>query len=173
MNKTKAAILLGIVLLASAFLAIQANATYYPPSDKYFLTLDKTTVQLGESVTATAKALDTQIVRVKFTWIDPTGTPAFTETITTFTNGSQYQEHYSWRNIRWAKSTFEPTSLGQWTVRAEFLDEQNFLWWTWDEIVDTKTTSFNVVPEVPLIGTAGVAVAMVLGLTVFKKKQKQ
>ncbi len=181
MNKTKTAILLGIILLATSMIALQANATP-SPTDKYSITTDKTTIQLGESITATAKAIDTyvdwseiKIVRVNFTWIDPAGNPVFKETVNTFTNGSQYQETswpYHWRNIRWAKSTFEPTSMGDWTVKAEFIDEQGWCWCTHDVTVATRTTTFNVVPEVPLLGTAGVAVAMVLGLTVFKKKQK-
>jgi hypothetical protein len=173
MNKTKAAILLGIVLLAASFLAIQANATP-APSEKYFIVTDKTELQLGDSVTATAKALDYQIVKVNFTWIDPAGNPVFKETVNVFTNGSLYFDYsvYANRYIRWAQSTFEPTSMGEWTVKAEFIDEQGWCWCIHDVTVATRTTSFNVVPEVPLLGTAGIAVAMVLGLTVFKKRQK-
>ncbi|MGD6808975.1 MAG: hypothetical protein ACQCN3_04680 [Candidatus Bathyarchaeia archaeon] len=118
-------------------------------------------VQLDDPVTVTATTNNGQIDKVRFTWFDPTGTPVFTETKSV--SGSNHV----------ATSTFTPNALGDWIVKADFLDKQGCCCCCSYKTLETRTTSFNVVPEVPLIGTAGIAVAMVLGLAFYKKRALQ
>ncbi|XHH10064.1 MAG: hypothetical protein ACFCUE_05380 [Candidatus Bathyarchaeia archaeon] len=118
-------------------------------------------VQIGNPVTATATTTDAKVDKVRFTWYDPAGTP--------FTTDPQSVSGPS----RMATSTFTPDALGDWTVKAEFLDKQGCCCCCHYKTVATRTTSFNVVPEVPLIGTAGIALAMAVGLIFYKKRTPQ
>ncbi len=165
MNKTKAAILLGIILLVSSCLALQVNAH----SKWYTITNDAAGgVQLGNPVTVTATTNNEEIVKISFNWTNPAGDLAFP--IETTNVQWKWQDGHK---VYYATSIKTPNAIGDWIVEAEFIDEQGYCWCKEYKTIATRTTSFNVVPEVPLLGTAGVAIAMVLGLTVYKKKQKQ
>ena len=124
-------------------------------------------VPSGTSVTVTAMTTDKSVDVVTFIWKNPAGQIVFTETKQVWTNGTTYND----KLVRYAQSTFEPNAIGDWGVQAKFLDVHRFCIWTWTERVARRATSFNVIPEVPIIGTAGASVAMVLGFT-YKTRKK-
>jgi hypothetical protein len=175
MNKIKTAILLAAILLVSSSLTMLASAT---PSDNegslnsgYYVTNNYhgIDVSLGTTVTVTAMSTDSHVDYVKFIWKNAAGDVIYEDKVNVYTNGTKYNG----KLIRYANSTHTPNSLGDWGVQAKFYDKNGGCYGGHDTRLATKATSFNVVPEVPILGTAGVAAAMVLGLTVFKAKKKQ
>ena len=174
MNKIKTAILLGVLLLVSSNLIILANATTTPNEGSlnsgYAVTNNYhgTDVAPGTPVTVTAMTTNSQVDFVTFIWKNAAGQVKYQENVKVFTNGTTYNGHL----VRYAISTHSPDSLGDWGVQAKFYDKIGFCHCSYDMRLATRSTSFNVVPEVPLLGTTGIAVAMVLGLTIYKKKQQ-
>jgi hypothetical protein len=73
--------------------------------------------------------------------------------------------------VYYATSTFTPETMGDWGVQAKFLDVHCICRCIWVEKVARRATSFNVIPEIPIIGTAGAGIAMVAGFT-YKIKRK-
>jgi hypothetical protein len=118
-------------------------------------------VPMGATVIATAKTNNSQVDHIQFIWIDPNGHTVKTETKTVTFDGTHYK----------AESNYVPTILGLWTVKAKFLDQNGFLHCCCDETVETKKTTFFVVPEIPLIGTAGASIAMFAGLAIKMKRK--
>jgi hypothetical protein len=121
----------------------------------------------GASVIVTAMTTDHRVDKVIFIWKDPSGHTAWTDTVSVFHNGTTYNGI----EIYYAISTHTPSVLGDWGVQAKFINVVGFCWWTFDCKVACRATSFNVIPEVPIIGTAGASIAMVLGLA-YKMKRK-
>lgn len=167
--KTKILTLLAMVALFACFVSTVAA------QDTNSYTLVKTSpavpdnqVPLGSTVVMTAETSNTAVNTVVFNWYAPGNYPngpvAFTSTDSDGSDGFT--------------STYVVNSPGQWTVNCTF--ER---WYTvgggqvqkyiYDESVLTVTTLTNifVLPEYPLIGTAGIGVAMLLALLVFRKKQ--
>lgn len=124
-------------------------------------------VPSGATVVVTTMTTDCSVDTVTFVWKNPAGQVVFTETKQVCTNGTKYNG----KLIRYANSTFAPNSYGDWGVQAKFLDVHRFCRCTWTEKVAKRATSFNVIPEVPLIGTAGASIVMLSGLT-YKLKRK-
>jgi hypothetical protein len=173
LNKTKAAILIGIILLISSNLVMLANATSDGEgslSSGYAVTNNYhgQNVPFGADVIVTAMSTNSQVDEVRFIWKDPAGQVVWDETINVFHNGTTYNG----KLVYYAISTHKPGAIGDWGVQAKFYDEINYCWMDFDIRLATRATSFNVVPELPLIGTAGASVAMVLGLALFKAKRK-
>ena len=180
MNKIKTIILLGIVLLISSNLVILANATTNNGggtlNDGYSITNNYhgQAVPMGAEVIATAMTTDHRVDEVQFIWKNPAKQTVFVETVEVYTNGSTFLDnHGNLKLIYYANSSYTPGTLGDWCVKAKFYDEVGFCLWEFDILLATRATSFNVIPEVPLLGTAGVSIAMVLGLGIFKVKRKQ
>lgn len=175
MNKVKTALLLAVTLLISSSLVMLANAT--PTNNEGSLNSGFAVtnnyhgkdVPSGTLVTVTAMSTDRDVDYVIFTWKNAAGDVVYEDTVNVFTNGTKFNG----KNIRYAISMHAPNSLGDWGVQARFYDKYHGYKCGHDTRLATRATSFNVVPEVPLLGTAGIAVAMVLGLTVFKAKKKQ
>ncbi len=120
---------------------------------------------MGRPVKVTALSTNSHVDYVVFIWKNATGQLKYQETVQVFTNGTKYDG----KLVRYAISTHTPDSLSEWGVQAKFYDN-NGCCSSCDTRLATKATSFNVVPEVPLLGTAGIAFVMVVGLTVFKSK---
>ena len=172
MNKIKTAILLGVLLLVSSNLIILANATTSEGSlnSGYAVTNNYhgKDVAPGTPVTVTAMTTNSHVDFVTFIWKNAAGQVKYQEKVNVFTNGTTYEG----KLVRYAISTQSPDSLGDWGVQAKFYDKIGFCHCSYNLRLATRATSFNVVPEVPLLGTAGIAAAMVIGLTVYKKKQQ-
>ncbi|MGD6808969.1 MAG: hypothetical protein ACQCN3_04650 [Candidatus Bathyarchaeia archaeon] len=172
MKKVGIIILLGAILLLSSNMLLMANAASdegslnsgYAVTNNYHGKV----VQLGTPVTVTAMSTDSHVDYVVFIWKDASGNVKYQETVSVFTNGTTYNG----KLVKYAVSTQAPDSLGDWGVQAKFYDQSNCCC-TCDTRLATRATSFNVIPEVPILGTAGIAFAMVLGLTVFKTKKHQ
>jgi hypothetical protein len=120
----------------------------------------------GANVIVTATTTDPDVVSVVFIWHDATGTEQWRETVPV--NSGQAQ---------CSSKPGEPSSLGDWGVQAYFVatsgghSDHDI-----DHIVSQKATSFmvvtqNVVPEVPILGTAGIAGAMAIGLAAKLKRK--
>jgi hypothetical protein len=174
MNKTRASILLGILLLFSSSALLFANATTTPNqnslSSGYAITnnYQGKDVPLGTSVNVTAMTTNCDVNFVTFIWKNAAGVIVYQEDVYVHTNGTRYNGQL----VKYASSVQVANSLGDWTVIGKFYDEHGFWFWTCDDLLATRSTSFNVVPEVPLLGTAGIAAAMALGFTVYKKKKQ-
>lgn len=115
----------------------------------------------GTLVTATAGTTDPNVKHVTFQWKYPNGTIAYKEKdVPVWSNGSRYDG----KLIYYATSSFVPTVVGDWGVKALF---------TGSDVIAQKSTSFNVVspfnvvPDLPLVGTAGALVTMLFGLGFF------
>ncbi|MBN1244245.1 hypothetical protein JXA31_01465 [Candidatus Bathyarchaeota archaeon] len=126
-------------------------------------------VPSGAKVVVTAMTTDWSVDKVTFIWKNPAGQVVFSETKQVYTNGTKY----AGKLIRYANSTFEPNAFGDWGVQAKFLDVHRICRCIWTEKVAKRATSFNVIPEVPIIGTAGASIAMLLGLTYKLKRKSQ
>ena len=126
----------------------------------------------GAQVVVTALTIDDRVDKVRFIWRNAAGQVIWDETVNVFENGTTYNDDGTPRVIRYAKSIHSPNTLGDWGVQAKFLDRQGWSRWTYTVRLATRATSFNVIPEIPVIGTAGASIAMLLGL-VYKAKRKK
>ena len=130
----------------------------------------------GTPVTVTAGTLDPNVVNVTFRWHEPpdgNGPVRWEDTVEIFTNNTFGE----WNNgttaeIRYAENTHHPDVLGDWGVQAFFRDSTGKDKANLTDVIKTKATSFNAVPDVPY-GTIGAAAVMLiaLGLFVIKKRR--
>lgn len=167
------------IILAASFLVF-VNIVYAPWSTLgtgYAITSDHHGIDVfpGTPITVTAGTLDPTIVQVTFKWHMPNGTDRWAVTVPVSSNGTTGE----WNDgtvalILVAQSTQVPDVIGDWGVQAFFQDSTGREKAGLDDVVKIKATSFNVVPEIPLIGTAGSILAMLLGLRfyIIKKKHK-
>ena len=122
-------------------------------------------VQLGTSVTSTANTTNCDIDKVNFTWTDPSGQIVETQVpVTKYYKNGQYV--YSL-----AVSTRILDKIGDWCVKAEFIDMQGVGCHKVDKVIACRTQYFQVIPEIPMIGTVGASAAMLSGFA-FKLKRK-
>jgi hypothetical protein len=162
MKKSVLTTLVLIVLFCSS-LAL-AHAT-----DPNTYTITKTSpadpINPGSTVTMTAGTSNILVNTVVFEWYAPGDYPAgpiaYTSTDSTPSDGFT--------------SSLSVSANGEWTVVATFgrvlLGQDKIIYAdpiTWHFSVGN---TFFVVPEYPLIGSAGVFIAMLLGLIVFKRKE--
>jgi hypothetical protein len=123
----------------------------------------------GAAVIATAKTTNRDIDQVTFIWINPANQTVWTKTVPVQFDGT----YYDYKKVYSATSTYTPEALGDWTVKAEFIDQGGHSHRCCTSKVPRRATSFNVVPEIPLIGTAGASIAMFAGLAVKMKRKPQ
>ena len=130
----------------------------------------------GTEVVATAMTINPEVTQVTFLWKNPAGQIAFQETVAVFQNGTtgsgqvkgtQYEDVA----VSFAISEYTPQALGDWAVQALFQDSSGDTCQTMSWVLGIRATSFNVIPEIPLLGTAGAAIAMIAGFT-YKIKRK-
>ena len=143
-------------------------------------------VPVGESVTVWAGTTDSNVVEVLFRWRYPDDS-VFTEVTvpldgpytTPLVPAGVPQEIRDWANdhpgrlVYYANDTQTPDALGDWGITAFFRGPGGRTKAGVDETIMIRATSFEVVPEVAIIGTAGAAVAMLLGLGLFHRKNSQ
>ncbi len=155
MNKAKIAILVTTVLLLCSTFELYANAI----SEYTYNVTKNSEVQLNQPLTVTATTNNPNVGKVRFTWLNPASQTVKVETVSVTTVGTNQV----------ANSSFTPSTLGDWIVKAEFVDVRNYISFLGTTTIESRTT-FNVVPEVPLIGTAGASLAMVIGLIFCRKR---
>ncbi len=155
MNKQKILLIsiMGIVMIFSAVAVANATSNYY------LLTCPTTDVSVFSDVTVTARSDDGRVETVTFYWFSPDGYE-FHETVDVHDEGTD----------KVATSTHNVDLLGYWTVAAVFRGNGG-AWWC-NGVWKLRCCHFNVIPEVPLIGTVGASAAMALGLAAFKLKRK-
>jgi hypothetical protein len=161
--KTK--ILTAIALIALMACMISTATAAVPPYDVYKVS-PADPVHLGDTVTLAATTSNSHVNTVVFKWYAPgdypSGSAAFTSTDGssadgfTSTNPDPIDKPGRWIVV----ATFEKmTSMGLKPIEDDPVIYQ----------VDVNG-DFFVLPEYPLIGSAGVFVAMGLGLLFFKRK---
>lgn len=128
----------------------------------------------GMPVTVSAGTLDSRVTHITFRWHMPNDTARWEITVPVYTNGTTGQ----WNNgstalIRYANDTQTPDVLGDWGVQAFFRDSAGSEKAGLTNVIKVRATSFNTVPEIPIIGTAGAAVAMLLGLGFFMTRRRK
>jgi hypothetical protein len=124
-------------------------------------------VPVASDVTVTAMTTDPTITQVAFLWENPGGQIVWNEIIDVHPNGTTYNG----KLVYYADSTHDPADLGDWGVHALFLDSDGKTIQGIENVIAIRSTSFNVIPEIPILGTAGASIAMVAGFT-YKMKRK-
>ncbi len=114
-------------------------------------------VPYGATVVVTATTDDPGITQVTFLWKDAAKNVRFTDVVSVSGESAQ--------------SSHQPDSLGDWGVQTFFQGPDGTTKEGIDLTVKIRATSFNVVPEIPILGTAGASTAMILGLA-YKLKRK-
>jgi hypothetical protein len=159
---------LTLLLATSTAMIAHAAPTEGSLNSGYYVTTNwhGINVPTGTEVTATAKTTDHHVDKVTFIWKNPAGQTIWTDTVPVQPDGT-----YNGKTVYSASSTHKPEEHGNWTVEALFLDEYSFFIFTWTETVTMQATLFFVVPEIPIIGTAGASIAMFAGLAIKMKRR--
>lgn len=142
-------------------------------------------VPIGQVVVVTAGTTDPDVTHVRFIWRNSSEAVVWDETITIDgplktpnvpTNVPQEVIDWAVENqditYWYAQSSHIPNALNEWSVQAIFYNatrpkgnsKVNFV---------IRATSFNVIPDAPVVGTAGLVLAMIFGLGLFKFKKNQ
>jgi len=172
------------VLLTGLFLAVVniAHAQWSELSSGYAITTNwhGKIVPLGESVTVWAGTTDSNVQEVLFRWKRPDNTTFFEVSVLVlgpFTTPNVPpgvpEEISSWAqahqniNVYYANNTQIPNTLGDWSVQAFFRGTDGKEKAGVTDTIAIRATSFNVIPDLPVVGTAGAAATMLLGLGLF------
>jgi hypothetical protein len=138
-------------------------------------------VPLGQSVTAWAGTRDQNVKAVFFRWIRPDGS-IYAE----FNNKSLVQCYspsdipsYAPEEIKdWDKfpiwiatNTQTPDTIGDWTVKAYFIGPEGTTKEHVENTIAIRGTSFNVIPDFPVVGVAGALGVMLLSLRVYMSRK--
>lgn len=126
-------------------------------------------VPMGSDVVVTAMTTDDTVYQVTFLWKNPGDHTVWTDIVPVYSNGSTYDGML----IYYANSTHTPEDLGDWGVQALFQSSDGKTKQGIEEVIAIRATSFNTIPEVPVIGTAGVVIAMLLGLGLFSTRRRK
>jgi hypothetical protein len=150
-----------VTLLIVMFASISL-ASAQPPHYNYNVTSNYhgVDVAIGQTIVVTATTDNPGSASVVFIWKNAASIEQWRETITVVSGQAQ--------------SSGVPNSIGDWGVQALFVDSSGRTIQSVADVVAIRATSFNVVPEVPLLGTAGIALALVgaLGVHVKRKNNK-
>jgi hypothetical protein len=112
---------------------------------------------IGQTILVTATTDNPGVVNVVFIWKNAAAIEQWRETVTVVSGQAQ--------------SSGVPNSIGDWGVQALFVGADGRTIQSVEDVVAIRATSFNVVPEIPLLGTAGVALAFVGALGVYVKRK--
>lgn len=175
------------VLLTGLFLTLVniANAQWSALNSGYAITTNwhGIEVPLGKSVTAWAGTTDSNVEEVLFLWKRPNNT-TFAEvrvkvkgpyTTPEVPNGvpeeiSEWAQNQKYGNINvyYANNTQTPDTIGEWGVQALFIGKGGKAKMGVAMVIRIRATSLNVVPDLPVVGTAGAVATMLLGLGLFR-----
>ena len=124
---------------------------------------------LGSDVVVTALTTDATVYQVTFLWKNPGENLIWTDVVPVFSNGTTYDGEA----ISYALSTHAPQDLGDWGVQTLFQSPNGRIKQEVEEVIAIRATSFNVIPEIPILGSMGAVIAMLLGLGVFTTRRKK
>lgn len=163
-------ILLSVLVFALVFsLATVVSGSILESGYAVTSNYDGIDVPSGAEVVVTAMTTDEKVDHVLFVWKNPAGQIIWVDIAKVETDGTTYEENGE--VIYYAYSTHKPEAIGDWGVTAFFVDLDGLFRCEIKLIVARRATSFNVIPEIPVIGTAGASIAMLLGFT-YKIKRK-
>jgi hypothetical protein len=146
-------------------------------------------VPIGQSVTAWAGTTNSSVYQVEFKWKNETGYVVHDVNVTK-ANMVNYttpdyppdapQEIIDWAKNRrnaditifYATNTQIPNSTGNWSVQVFFYAPGGHLIGQGTDIVAIRATSFNVIPDIPVLGSAGALTAMLLSLGLFLYRKR-
>lgn len=171
-NKILLALLISLFITCGTIIL----ATAQPPADQsgslqsgYYVTNNYHGIdtQLNAPVQVTAYTTDFTVSQVTFIWRNAAGKEKWTDVVTVYTDTT-----FNGYNVRkFVAPTHAPDSIGDWGVQAVFQGPDGREVANLEDVLAIRATSFNVIPEIPLIGTAGATLAMFAGLT-YKLKRK-
>jgi len=170
--KTMHAILLLLTFCLFLGLSIQISyAGWNAINSLYAVTTDYhgKIVSPGTLVTATAGTTDPNVKNVTFLWKYPNETVAYEINIPVWSNGSTYDGNI----IYYASSSYRPYVPGDWGVQALFIGEGGKTKSNQTDVISIRAISFNVIPDLPIVGTAGSVVSMLLGFGLFLHRRKK
>jgi hypothetical protein len=160
-----------LLFLSSCIAMVYATNSWGSLSSGYAVTSNYhgKDVPSGATVVVTTMTTDAKVDHVIFVWKNPAGQMIWADFAKVYTNGTTYEKNG--KPIYYATSTHKPEALGDWGVQAIFVDLNGLFRCHLRLFVARRATSFNVIPEVPIIGTAGASLAMLFGFT-YKIKRK-
>ena len=135
-----------------------------------------TDIPAGTEVTATAMTINPSVTQVTFLWKNPGGVTEYWDVVPVYTNGTLGSGNVKGTDyvnvpVRFANATQTPFAIGDWGVQALFQDASGRTIQGITDVVAIRARSFNVIPEIPIIGTLGACSAMLAGFT-YKIKRK-
>jgi hypothetical protein len=154
-----------IILAGSAYAAYPSLASGYAVDSNYH----GINVPAGANVIVTAYTTDIEVYQVTFLWKDPGGSTVWTDVDNTATLGA---EKYGGKDVYTFSSEHVPDMIGDWGVQALFQGPDGKTKEGIEFVLAIRATSFNVIPEVPIIGTIGASAMMLLGLGFFVKRRR-
>jgi hypothetical protein len=144
-------------------------------------------VPFGESVTAWAGTRDPSVTAIFFRWKRPDNSTYREYNNTSLVKCDSMSEIPSdapeeiknWAEnnpdkfpIWIATNTQIPDTIGEWAVKAYFIGPNGTTKEHVENTIMIRGTSFNVISDFPLVGTAGALVAMLLGLNLFMRRKR-
>lgn len=175
MQLSKAMVILTLFIFVTSSAILIANAQ--PPEDQegslssgYRVTNDWHGIDtpLGSDVTVNATTTDSDVAAVMFIWRDPSTGIQQNHTDNTPTLCGTYNG----ANVYCFEDVYNGVDImGDWGVQALFIGPDGTVKEQVEAVIAIRATSFNVIPEIPLIGTIGASMAMI-GAFGFKLKRR-
>jgi hypothetical protein len=176
MQLRKAIIIFSLFVFVASSAILLASAQ--PPEDQegslpsgYYVTSDWHGIDtpLGTEVHVKAYTTDAGVTQVTFIWRNAAEDIVYgPDVVTTKTTDG---EHNGKTVYMFEAPVHAPDSIGDWGVQAIFQGPDESARANCQNVIAIRATSFNVIPEIPLIGTAGASIAMIGGLA-FKLRRK-
>jgi hypothetical protein len=125
---------------------------------------------LGTDIHVTAKTTDAGVTYVTFIWRNGAGDTIYGPDVVT-TRGTDGT--YGGATVYvFEAPVHAPDSIGDWGVQAIFQGPDGSARANLENVIAIRATSFNVIPEIPLLGTLGASIVMMAGLWWFKLRRK-
>ncbi len=159
-------IVAGILMLLGAVYAAYPSLASGYAVDSNFHGIN---VPPGSDVVVAAYTTDMNVYQVTFIWRYPNDTIAFGPEVD---NTAEAGDPYEGNPVNTFSSTHTVSVIGDWGVQALFQGPDGKTKEGINFVVQTKATSFFVIPDIPVLGTIGSLAAMLLGLGLFIKRKK-
>jgi len=142
-------------------------------------------VPIGQVVVATAGTTDLAVTHVVFIWRNSSENIVWVDNVTVSelttpkVPDNVPDEVTRWANesqgicYKYAQSAITPMVEGKWGIQAIFYNATGPVNNHRENFVVKRAASVNVIPDAPVVGTAGLVSAMAFGLGLFKLKQKK
>ena len=172
------------ILVCAVSLCISISYAQKSLASGYQITTDHhgIGVLIGETVTAWADTTNLTTAEVNFTWIfedsETKREVTVTSYITWFTGEDGWPEQpgvthgTEVRRFIDSYGPFELDEIGDWAVKAKFINSYGQTWASDNDSFPVRATSFHVIPEVPL-GTIAIILTMfgAIGLFAIRKRK--